>query len=59
MFSLVFAMRFLEGMKTKDIANTLGITAGQVSSQFHRAIGKIRQILIEHINNDKKEMKKR
>lgn len=41
----VFALRFMEDMGPKEIANRLGLPAGQVRSQLNRAIARIREVL--------------
>lgn len=41
----VLAMRFVEGMQPKEIAETLGISANLASVRIHRALENIRSIL--------------
>ena len=41
----IFALRFKEDMGPKEIARRLGLPAGQVRSQLHWAIAKIRQAI--------------
>jgi len=44
----IFALRFVEDMRPKEIAERLGLPPRQVRSQLHNAIDRIRQIVAEN-----------
>jgi RNA polymerase sigma-70 factor (ECF subfamily) len=43
----VFVLRFREGMEPREIAERLGMPAGQVRVQLHRAVARLREQLEE------------
>jgi RNA polymerase sigma-70 factor (ECF subfamily) len=45
----IFALRFMEGLGPKEIAERLELPAAQVRSQLHRAIARIREAVAKEI----------
>lgn len=50
-YRIVVTMRYIDGLKPKEIAEVLGETQNRVSVRIHRGVKKLRALVAEEIHN--------